>query len=134
GGGQPNSPAQIAQMLQGMNPAQRAQMAATMGVSPQQLAQVSQVIGQMPQEQFQQLMGMMNAGGMPGGGMGGMPPGPGGAGAGGNVIRLSEEDGAAVARLTELGFDRTDAAQAYLACDKNEALAANFLLNDMSSG
>lgn len=69
----------------------------------------------MPQEQFQQLMGMMNAGGVPGGGMGGMggmPPGAGaGAGAGGNVIRLSEEEGAAVARLTELGFDRTDAAQ-----------------------
>lgn len=67
----------------------------------------------MPQEQFQQLMGMMNAGGVPGGGMGGMggmPPGA-GAGAGGNVIRLSEEEGAAVARLTELGFDRTDAAQ-----------------------
>lgn len=52
----------------------------------------------------------MNAGGMPGAGMGGMPPGAGGAGAGG-VIRLSEEEGAAVARLTELGFDRTDAAQ-----------------------
>lgn len=65
------------------------------------------MIGQMPQEQFQQMMGAMNAGGMPGG-MGGMPPG---AGAGGNVIRLSEEEGAAVARLTELGFDRTDAAQ-----------------------
>lgn len=77
-------------------------------------SQVSQVIGQLPQEQFQQLMGSMNAGGMPGagmGGMGGMPPGAGGAGAGGNVIRLSEEEGAAVARLTELGFDRTDAAQ-----------------------
>lgn len=56
----------------------------------------------------------MNSGGVPGagmGGMGGMPPGAGGAGAGGNVIRLSEEEGAAVARLTELGFDRTDAAQ-----------------------
>lgn len=72
-------------------------------------SQVSQVIGQMPQEQFQQLMGSMNPGGMPGAGMGGMPPGAGGAG--GNVIRLSEEEGAAVARLTELGFDRTDAAQ-----------------------
>lgn len=66
----------------------------------------------MPQDQFQQLMGMVSAGGMPGGGMGGMrgmPPGAGGAG--GNVIRLTEEEGAAVARLTELGFDRTDAAQ-----------------------
>lgn len=65
----------------------------------------------MPPEQFQQLMGMMNSGGGGGGGMGGMGGMPPGAGAGGNVIRLSEEEGAAVGRLTELGFDRTDAAQ-----------------------
>lgn len=38
-----------------------------------------------------------------------MPPGAGGAGR--NVIHLTEEEGAAVARLAELGFDRTDAAQ-----------------------
>ena len=36
---------------------------------------------------------------------------------------------AAVNRLTEMGFDRTEAAQAYLACDKNEALAANLLMD-----
>lgn len=62
-------------------------------------------------------MGMVSSGGMPGaggmaGGMRGAPPGAGGAGGpGGNVIRLTEEEGAAVARLSELGFDRTDAAQ-----------------------
>lgn len=76
---------------------------------------MSQVIGHLSQEQLQQIMGMVNAGGMPGAGPGamrGMPPGSGGAGgAGGNVIRLTEEEGAAVARLAELGFDRTDAAQ-----------------------
>lgn len=43
-GGQPSSPAQVAQMLQGMNPQQRAQMAAAMGLSPQQLAQVTVVL------------------------------------------------------------------------------------------
>mmetsp|Transcript_138132 Transcript_138132/g.350032 ORF Transcript_138132/g.350032 Transcript_138132/m.350032 type:complete len:269 (-) Transcript_138132:243-1049(-) len=60
--------------------------------------------------------------------------GGGGAGAGG-VIRLTEEEGAAVDRLAALGFDRNMAAQAYLACDKNEELAANFLFdsgNDMA--
>ena len=36
---------------------------------------------------------------------------------------------AAVDRLTEMGFDRADAAQAFLACDKNEALAANLLMD-----
>ena len=32
-------------------------------------------------------------------------------------------------RLADMGFDRTEAAQAYLACDKNEALAANLLMD-----
>lgn len=76
---------------------------------------MSQVIGQMPQDQFQQLMGVVSAGGMPGAGMGGMRGMPPGAGPGGNVIRLTEEEGAAVARLAELGFDRTDAAQVSMA-------------------
>jgi UV excision repair protein RAD23 len=44
-------------------------------------------------------------------------------------LRLSEEEMAAVNRLTEMGFDRAEAAQAYLACDKNEALAANLLMD-----
>merc|ERR1719231_1291386 len=60
----------------------------------------------------------------------GMPPGAGGGGPpGGNVVRLSPEDAAAVGRLTELGFGRDDVVQAYLACDKNEALAANLLMD-----
>merc|ERR1719356_429549 len=45
------------------------------------------------------------------------------------LLRLTEEEMAAVDRLTEMGFDRTEAAQAFLACDKNEALAANLLMD-----
>ena len=30
-----------------------------------------------------------------------------------------------------MGFDRSEAAQAFLACDKNEALAANLLMDSM---
>lgn len=41
-GGQATNPAQVAEMLEGLTPAQRAQMAAAMGVSPQQLAQVKE--------------------------------------------------------------------------------------------
>lgn len=68
------------------------------------------------------------------GGMGGMPGmGPGGGGGGPEVIRLSEEENAAVERLAALGFDKEMAAQAYLACDKNEELAANFLFDNAGS-
>ncbi len=47
-----------------------------------------------------------------------------------NVIRLSKEDYDAVKRLKELGFDEREAAQAFFACDKNEELAANFLMEN----
>merc|ERR1719198_1116010 len=51
---------------------------------------------------------------------GGGPPPP--------AIELSAEDNAAIERLQGLGFDRNECIQAFLACDKNENLAANFLL------
>jgi UV excision repair protein RAD23 len=57
---------------------------------------------------------------MGGGAGGGDPPG---------VVRLTAEEMAAVDRLTAMGFDRNSAAQAYLACDKNEELAANLLMD-----
>ena len=53
-----------------------------------------------------------------------------GAAAGGNppgTIRVSQEEMDAINRLTQLGFPKHKAAEAYFACDKNEELAANFL-------
>ncbi|WVQ70571.1 UV excision repair protein Rad23 [Cryptococcus sp. DSM 104548] len=42
-------------------------------------------------------------------------------------VDLTQEEAAAVSRLEALGFDRQMVLQAYMLCDKNEELAANFL-------
>lgn len=48
---------------------------------------------------------------------------------GGVPVQMTPEDEAAIGRLAEMGFDKNMAAQAYFACEKNEELAANFLLS-----
>jgi UV excision repair protein RAD23 len=116
-----SDPGQVMQLLASLPPQQRAQFAQTAGINPQELEELLLVLNSIPAEQRQQFLGAMGGlGGMGGGGMGGRSPA--------HVVRLTEEEMAAVNRLTELGFSRQQAAQAYLACDKDEQLAANFLL------
>lgn len=121
-GGNPLAdPARFLQMMQALPPPQRAQLAQTMGMSPEQLEGFIQMMASMPPEQMQAMLGgAMGAGGMPGAPGGADPPG---------VIRLSPEEMEAVNRLVALGFTQQQAAQAYLACDKNESLAANLLFD-----
>ena len=124
GGIMPN-PGDMARMLAGLSETELNEMATMMGLTPQQLRATAQAIGNMPPEQFQQHM-VQAMGGGAGAGAGGMGSSP-----GQQVIRLNDEEMAAVNRLTELGFDRSEAVQAFLACDKNEALAANLLMDSM---
>ena len=112
------NPADMVQMLAAMPAAQRELFAQSLGMSPDQLNSFMQMVSSMPPDQLNQMMSSM------GGGGGGQP----GGGQQDGVIRLTEEEMASVNRLVALGFDQQHAAQAYLACDKNEALAANFLL------
>lgn len=63
-------------------------------------------------------------GGMPGAGAAAPQRPPGG---GGHVINVTPEELAAIERLEQLGFHKQRCLQAFLACDKNEELAANFL-------
>ncbi|KAG7191814.1 uncharacterized protein KQ657_002779 [Scheffersomyces spartinae] len=52
-------------------------------------------------------------------------------GSGGHItVNLTELEENAVIRLCELGFERTMVVQVYLACDKNEEVAADILFRD----
>jgi UV excision repair protein RAD23 len=89
--------------LASMTPEQRAHLAAAFGMSPEQLAAVAAQGG--------------GAGG--GGGGGGMPAT--------TRVALTADEAAAVRRLQDLGFSQQQALEAFLACDRDEQMAANYL-------
>ncbi|EZG78253.1 putative UV excision repair protein [Gregarina niphandrodes] len=84
-----------------------------------------QFIEQNPQV-FSQALASMAAQGAEGPGLERDPPGV-------ITVQLSQAEMDAVGRLCELGFSRDLVVQAYLACDKNEELAANLLFNSLDA-
>ena len=51
---------------------------------------------------------------------------------GAQILRVSEEERTAIERLEAMGFDKARVVEAFFACDKNEELAANFLLEHLN--
>jgi UV excision repair protein RAD23 len=47
-------------------------------------------------------------------------------------VSVTQEDKEAIDRLEALGFERAHAIEAYLACDRNEEMAANYLFDHMN--
>lgn len=105
----------------------------------QQNPQILNLISQHQQEFIQLINEPVQGGaqGMPGGlgGLGGLGEmgGMGGMGAppGAQYIQVTPEEKGAIDRLEALGFDRSQVIEAFFACDKDETLAANYLLEHL---
>lgn len=103
----------------------------------QQNPQLLQLISQHQQEFINLLNEPVSGGGSPTGGMGGLGgmggmggQGQGGQGGNAQYIQVTPEEKAAIDRLESLGFERSQVIEAFFACDKDESLAANYLLEN----
>lgn len=125
GSGMPNI-AQLAQMISTLNPQQVGAVAQQLGIPAEQL----RALASMPPEMLAQMMA-----GAPGAGGGRGAGGPGGRDPPGVIrVELSEAERAAIDRLVALGFPRDIVLEAFLVCDRNEELTANYLFDSAGGG
>ncbi|KAF9085717.1 UV excision repair protein RAD23 B [Mortierella sp. AD031] len=85
-----------------------------------QLGQTNPQMLQLINQNQQAFLQLLNEGNE---GEEGQPP------AGANHIYVTQEEQEAIQRLESLGFDRQSAVEAFLACDRDEQLAANYLFD-----
>ncbi|KAI9916766.1 hypothetical protein PsorP6_016906 [Peronosclerospora sorghi] len=104
GGGAVPTPQQFQQLVDSLTPEQQGQIAAQMGMTPEHLRGLSQMLSNLPPGAMEQMMASMSGGGLEGLDGGARA----GTGTAGPRIMLSEEAAAAVDRLCELGFERSD--------------------------
>jgi len=102
----------------------------------QQIGQANPQLLQLISQHQQEFINLLNDPVQPGstGGPGspstGGPGGPGGP----QYIQVTTEEKAAIDRLENLGFERQQVIEAFFACDKDETLAANYLLEHQAEG
>jgi len=92
-----------------------------------QLGQANPGILQLIQQNQQEFINLLNEPATPGTagpapGQTGVPP------VGPQYIQVTQEEKAAIDRLEKMGFERSMVIEAFFACDKDEQLAANYLL------
>eukprot|EP00042_Codosiga_hollandica_P024762 m.106045 g.106045 ORF g.106045 m.106045 type:complete len:316 (+) comp51670_c0_seq1:93-1040(+) len=89
----------------------------------QQLAQSNPALVQLINENREDFQALLNA-------PVGAPAPSGGAPPAGTQIRVTQQEHEAIERLCAMGFDRNLVLQAYFACDKNEEMTANYLIEN----
>jgi UV excision repair protein RAD23 len=87
-----------------------------------QLSQSNPALAQQLRQNPEALLALLGANPMGGAAAGGGMPGR-------TVIQLTQEEKAALDRLEAFGFGRQRSLEAFLICDKNEELAANYLFD-----
>ena len=101
---------QMLQVLAGLSPEERVQFAAALGIQPERFQELMAMLNSLPPEALEDLM-------------------QGDEGAVADTAELNDAEREAIGRLTSLGFTNIEAANAFLACNRSEEQAANFLLD-----